>query len=75
MYTLNQPSLGRRLEGLPRQRTSGTSVQGRERTWASGPQADISAVAPKRTFSTTAKGGEWLIAAVAHIAADTLVWS
>jgi len=30
---------------------------GRERTWASGPQADISAVAPKRTFSTTAKGG------------------
>ena len=48
---------------------------GRERTWASGPQADISAVAPKRTFSTTAKGGEWLIAAVAHIAADTLVWS
>ena len=47
---------------------------GRDRTWASGPQADISAVAPKRTFSTTAKGGEWLIAAVAHIAAETLVW-
>ena len=44
-YTLNQPGLGRCLEGLPRQRTSGTSALGRISPLGSGQQADVRSTA------------------------------